>query len=193
MNKNLSNKKIFPVDKSEQESLKQLVEKLDKINSKNKTSNTTETISDDFDVEAEKLKTIENSEAEMRTLLNLMDIDYDELIRMDGKSIYSRAVSSNPAVLDHVKNAKNPVLEAVKISLQFKPYAEFMGKYGQEPTEIFKNIKQEIEGQKVEQKEVEKPSVQEIVEGSSFSGSLGSKAEGSKSSEVPSLNELFKK
>jgi nitrogenase molybdenum-iron protein alpha/beta subunit len=192
MNENLQNEKLFPVDKNEQDSLKQLAEKLDKMNAKNKTPQASETIGDDFDVDVNKLKMIEKSEAEMRILLKLMDMDYDALIRMDGKSIYSRAVNSNSAVLEHVKNAENPVLEAVKISLQFKPYAEFMEKYGQEPTEIFKNIKQELEGQVSEQKKTEKPFIQEQIEGAPFSGISNLKAEEAKQSEMPSLNEIFK-
>lgn len=186
------NEKIFPVDKNEQESMQQLAEKLDALQSK-KGEKAEETITDDFNVDADKMKVIEKAESEMRALLKLIDVDYDDLIRMDGKSIYSRAVSANPAVLDYVKNAENPVLEAVKISLQFKPYAEFMEKYGDQPDDIFQNIKNEIEGAKGQQKVEVKPTVEEVIKGASFSGMPSGNSSEEKKSDASSLAEIFNK
>lgn len=195
MKETLNKEVLFPVDKNEQESMQQLAEKLEELNAQKTAAPTAkETISDDFDVDAERLKTIEKCEAEMRELLQMMNINYDDLIRMDGKSVYSRAVSANPAVLQHVKNAQNPVLEAVKISLQFKPYAEFMEKYGQEPDEIFQNIKQEIADQNDKgQQKTATPSVTEIIEGSSFSGTPSIQKQTSKKQDIQTLADIFNK
>lgn len=182
----------FPVDKNEQNSMKELSEKLQAMQVQKKGATATETITDDFDVDAERMKKIEQSEAEMRELLSLVNLNYDDLIRMDDKSVYARAVKVNPAILEYVKNAENPVLAAVKISLQFKPYAEFMEKYGQEPSEIFQNIKQEIEDQKA-QPEKAMPSVEEVIEGASFSQMPSTKKVEDKNSEPLGLAQIFNK
>ncbi len=125
------NETQFPVDKSEQNSLNELTKKLEALGKLKGSTQHLETITDDFEVDADRMKIIEKSEAEMRELLGLLGVNYDDLIRMDDKSVYARAVKANPNILDYVKNAENPVLAAVKVSLQFKPYAEFMEKYGQ--------------------------------------------------------------
>ena len=111
-----------------------------------------ETISDDFDLDENVRVGIERDEAVVRGVLELFDISYDDLVRMDGKSIYSRAVKANPAILENVKGAKSPVMEALKIALSFKPYAEFMEKYGDKPEDIKAAIRKEIESEKKQDK-----------------------------------------
>lgn len=184
------NETQFPVDKSEQNSLNELTKKLEALGKLKGSTQHLETITDDFEVDADRMKIIEKSEAEMRELLGLLGVNYDDLIRMDDKSVYARAVKANPNILDYVKNAENPVLAAVKVSLQFKPYAEFMEKYGQEPSEIFKNIKHEIEGKK-KQPHKTMPAVEEIIEGASFSEMPTAHKAKNKSSEPLGLAEIF--
>lgn len=104
-----------------------------------------ETIGDDFDISPEKLAQIEHEEALMRRALALFDVDYDSLVRMDGQSAYSQAVTTKPEVLEMVKNAQSPVLAAMQVAVQFKPYAEFSEKYGNTPDDIRNAIRSEVE------------------------------------------------
>ncbi len=103
-----------------------------------------QSISDDINATGALQRSIERDEAVVRDALSIFGIDYDALIQMDGKSVYSRAVTANPAVLDIVALSKKPVLAALKIATQFKPYAEFLDKYGDEPEVIRKAIKEEL-------------------------------------------------
>lgn len=184
------NETQFPVDKNEQNSLNELAKKLEELGEQKGNTQHLETIADDFEVSADRMKIIEKSEAEMRELLGLLGVNYDDLIRMDDKSVYARAVKANPNIWDYVKNAENPVLAAVKVSLQFKPYAEFMEKYGQEPSEIFQNIKHEIEGEK-KQPQKAMLAVEEVIEGASFSDMPTAQKAKSKSSKPLGLAEIF--
>ena len=188
---------LFPVDKSKADSLNELSKKLEQLaNTRNpEKSEAKETISDDFDVTPEELLKIEESEKDMRELLKTMGLDYDALIRMDGKSVYARAVSANPGVLEYVKSSKNPVLEAVKIAVGFKPYAEFMDKYGNEPEAIIKNIRSEFEGEKSKEnkaKESEISQQEKALSRPSFSGN-GSGIKQENDSKVSTFDEIFKK
>ena len=189
MIKNLKEESIFPVDKNDVESEKQLSAKLSKI-SKDQHANEAEnvepqTLGDDFDLLPEQLNVIEQTEKEMRELLAHFDVSYDRLIAMDGQSVYSRAVAANPAILTAVKEATNPVYAAVKIALQFKPYADFMEKYGSEPNEILSNIKQ---AEKAEFSPRESG-----VNSPSFSSTKMAKKMEEKVSKTPSLDDIFKR
>lgn len=199
MRKKETNDILFPVDKNEADSLKQLSEKLTLMAVKNKPVVGTdeisndETIADDFDASPDEIKKIQNAENDMRSLLKAMDVDYDTLIRMDNKSVYSRAVAANPAILEFVRTSANPVLEAVKIALGFKPYAEFMDKYGNEPNEILKNIHQEFETKNKAKTDTSTTEidVNETLVRPSFSNVTTDKSQ-LKSSKTPSFNDIFK-
>ncbi|MFT7434148.1 MAG: hypothetical protein ACI9TY_001796 [Alphaproteobacteria bacterium] len=194
---------LFPVDKSEADSLKQLTEKLNLIAAQNKPLSENneiaidETIADDFDVSAEEFSKIQSSENDMRGLLKTMGLNYDALIRMDEKSVYARAIAANPAVLDFVKSSKKPVFEAVKIALGFKPYAEFMDKYGSEPADILKNIRSEYEGENKEVKQndvLDNASLTEALNRPSFSSAVTGNSKGkNKSTDVQTFNDIFNK
>jgi len=86
-----------------------------------------------------------------RELLKLMGVNYDELIRMDERSPYARAVQANPALLDQVRQASSPVLAALRVAMGFKPYAEFMDRYGSEPDSIREAIRQEVQAEMQQQ------------------------------------------
>ena len=121
--------------------------KTDDITNKIGLKDSKETISDDFDLDDSALHKIREQEELVRELLTMFNVNYDELVRMDGKSVYSQAVVSNPQVLEVVKTSPNPVLEAVKIAFNYKPYAEFISKYGNDPEAIKKAIRAEVESE----------------------------------------------
>ncbi|PIZ30481.1 MAG: hypothetical protein COY40_04605 [Alphaproteobacteria bacterium CG_4_10_14_0_8_um_filter_53_9] len=101
---------------------------------------TAETIADDGDVSAEKAATIATTEAVLRPALHVFGIDYDALIKMDGASPYAQAVAAKPGVLQEVLSSDNPVLSALKVAEDYKPYAEFAAAYGTEPSAIKEKI-----------------------------------------------------
>ena len=187
---------LFPVDKSKADSLKQLSEKLQGMSSSPFVAEEKEeTISDDFDMEPALMEKIKASENEMRDLLKSMGQDYDALIKMDGKSVYARAVAANPAILDFVKSSANPVLEAVKIAMGFKPYADFMEKYGSEPSEIIENVRKEIDGENMKEKKQKisgKSDYEQALNRPSFSHATKSIKE-EKSDKVKTLEDIFKR
>lgn len=191
MNEKSKGQPMLPVDQQENESLNQLMAKLDKM-AKGQPKQATETIGDDFEVDAEKLQLIEKTEAQMRQLLKLLNVDYDALIRMDDKSVYAKAVQSNPAILEHVKNADNPVFEAVKVALQFKPYADFMSQYGDHPEDILSNIKKEMSAQQGREKQTSKPEVESFESLSFSSVPQGRKSTEKQPSDEMSLMKIFK-
>ena len=78
-----------------------------------------ETVADDGSVNAEKQGLIAQTEAVLRPALKLFGVDYDALIRMDGKSAYAQAVAARPGVVQQVLEIKEvflPTLNNVKMS-----------------------------------------------------------------------------
>lgn len=146
-----------------------------------------ETIVDDGDASAPQRERIAHDEGLVRDVLALVGVDYDALIKMDGKTPYSLAVQANPQLTSDVLQAEQPVVAALKIALGYRPYAEFVGKYGQEPGEIKERIRAEVmaENKKLPE-EVKAP------EGMVFSGPFGGgKAPVAKAKKV-GLGDYFK-
>ncbi len=110
-----------------------------------------ETIADDGGIPADKMNQIQaqiaSDEALVRDVLALTGGDYDALVRMDGESVYSRAVQANPEILKQVMASERPVLAALKVAMGYKPVAEFVGKYGSSPAEIKAAMRAEIEAE----------------------------------------------
>lgn len=106
-----------------------------------------ETIADDGVIPADKQTQIASDEALVREVLGMVGVDYDALIAMDGKSVYSRAVAANPALVPEVLGAERPVLAALKVAMGFKPVADFVGKYGSNPEDIKAAMRAEFEAE----------------------------------------------
>jgi hypothetical protein len=103
-----------------------------------------QTVSDDFDVNSAKKQDILHYEQIIRKTLELFDINYDDLIRMDGKSAYNQAVQFYPNLLEEVKESKCPPLTALNIAKKMQPYMEFTAKYGSSIDDIKQNLKNEM-------------------------------------------------
>ncbi|MFZ2587742.1 MAG: hypothetical protein WAZ18_06475, partial [Alphaproteobacteria bacterium] len=103
-----------------------------------------ETLADDGPLAAGARDALGRDEALVREVLRLVDVDYDALIAMDGKSPYSLAVAANPAVVDDILKDASPVVAAMKVALGYKPVAEFTQKYGSAPDEVKAKIKAEV-------------------------------------------------
>lgn len=110
-----------------------------------------ETITDDGRIPADRKAQIVRDEDMVRQVLALFGIDYDSLIRMDGKdgedSVYARAVQANPQLLQDVLGSGNPVIAALKVAVGFKPVAEFTAKYGSSPEAIKAAMRAEFEAE----------------------------------------------
>ena len=106
-----------------------------------------ETIADDGVIPADKQTQIACDEALVRDVLGLVGVDYDALIKMDGQSVYAKAVEANPDILKNVLGADKPVLAALKVAMGFKPVAEFVGKYGSSPADIKAAMRAEFEAE----------------------------------------------
>lgn len=106
-----------------------------------------ETIADDGVIPADRQTQIAGDEALVREALGLVGVSYDQLIRMDGESIYAKAVEANSDILKGVLGAERPVLAALKVAVGYKPVAEFIGKYGSQPEDIKAAMRAEIEGE----------------------------------------------
>lgn len=103
-----------------------------------------ETLTDDISqMSVDKKAEVERMEHLARQLLALFGQDYDALIRMDDVSPYAQAVRANPNLAADVLRDEQPVLRALEIALQFKPYADFMTKYGTTPAAIRDSVRQE--------------------------------------------------
>lgn len=102
-----------------------------------------ETVADDASLSADRQALIGVQEAIVRPVLALFGIDYGSLIAMDGKSLYSQAVQARPEMLQAMLASDMPVLEALKVAVAYKPYAEFGQKYGRTPEEIKAKIRAE--------------------------------------------------
>ncbi|HAG52915.1 MAG TPA: hypothetical protein DCL21_03920 [Alphaproteobacteria bacterium] len=113
-----------------------------------------QTVSDDFDVEEVKQQQILHYEDIIRKSLALFDLNYDDLIRMDGKSAYCKAVQLYPHLLDEVKKSECPPLTALHIAKSMQPYLEFTSKYGSSFEEIKQSLKDEINNESAENKKV---------------------------------------
>lgn len=148
-----------------------------------------ETISDDFDLDENTRLNIEQTEDVVRDVLQLFGMNYDDLIRMDDTSIYAQAVRENPAVLQYVKASTNPVLEALKIAVNFKPYAEFMNNYGRDPEAIKKAIREEVMAEvNAQAKPKEK---QQEMASTPFSNLSGQGVKNTKATEQQTLDQIF--
>lgn len=103
-----------------------------------------QTVSDDFNVEEKAKQQILHYEEIIRKTLELFDINYDEMIRMDGKSAYNKAVQFYPHLLDEVKKSTCPPLTALNIAKKMQPYMEFTKKYGSSIEDIKQSLKNEV-------------------------------------------------
>lgn len=170
-------------------SLEEIMQRLSKLAEQQNTinQNATETVQDDADFNEDVLAKIETEEALVRPVLALFGLDYDALIDEGSGSVYGRAVQANPTILQHVAQAKSPVLAALQVVAAFKPYAEFMERYGENPEDIKKAILAEAEGHKKEQKKHE-----EKVPSSPFSKPYAAPEKDAKGAPVQkSLSEIF--
>ena len=167
----------LPVDKAEREQREKAL--------KAKSGEVSETISDDSPLDENQRQKILATEVIVRKTLAVFGLDYDQLIAMDNNSLYAQAVQTNPAILDAVLGAEDPVIEAVKIAVGFKPVAEFKAKYGDNPESIKEAMRSEI---LAEMKENKNMPAKEVP------GSFG--AEGTrdlqKTTTSSSLQEIFK-
>ena len=133
----------------------------------------------------------------VRPLLALFDINYDDLVRLEpgeggNVSPYARAVNANPAVLERVFQSDRPVLAALQVALGFKPYAEFMDQYGEDPQSIRDAIRDEVKA------ELTAPAVDATAQGKTpsatpFSASQRQSNGQTKTPETPNLGDIFKK
>lgn len=142
--------------RSQSEKIKMILSKLDKqkevekipkeVMEESKTQKKTnqQTVSDDFDANKEKENEIYLQEEIIRRALSMFDISYDDLIRMDGKSAYCRAVEFYPHLLEDVRKSDCPPLYALAISKSMKPFLEFTEKYGESLDQIKHNLKEEL-------------------------------------------------
>jgi hypothetical protein len=128
------------------------------------------TLGDDAPLPADKRAAIAREETLVRGALKAVGVDYDALISteaQEGKpSAYAAAVQANPRVLDEVLNAEFPTLKALEVAIGFKPYAEFVGKYGAEPAAIKAAILAEA-------KQTQEPPETAVPKGLPFSGGRG--------------------
>lgn len=106
-----------------------------------------ETIADDGVIPADRQTQIASDEVLVREVLGMFGTDYDALIKMDGESVYARAVQANPAILKEVLGSERPVLSALKVAMGYKPMAEFVGKYGSSPAEIKAAMRAEFDAE----------------------------------------------
>lgn len=103
-----------------------------------------QTVSDDFNVEEQAKQQILYYEQIIRKTLELFDINYDDMIRMDGKSAYNKAIDFYPHLLNEVKNSTCPPLTALHIAKRMQPYIEFTTKYGSSIDDIKQSLKNEV-------------------------------------------------
>lgn len=157
-------KNQLPVNKAEDEANAELMQKV------SARSGVSETISDDAEISEEKRQMIATVERLVRETLAIFGMDYDALIRMDGKSLYARVVSRRPEVLEAVMADANPVLAALKIAVGFQPYAEFVEKYGDEPEAIKKAIREEVLAEMKQARSAQESGVVQTPTNPSFSG-----------------------
>ncbi|TKW61620.1 MAG: hypothetical protein DI628_03060 [Blastochloris viridis] len=123
-----------------------------------------ETIADDGHIPADRQTRIAEDEALVRAVLALVGMDYDQLISMDGESVYAQVTRANPEILQQVLNAERPVLAALQVAMGYKLVAEFVGKYGSTPEDIKAAMRAEFEAEMVEKEGGKR------VEGPVFSG-----------------------
>ncbi|MDD9911573.1 MAG: hypothetical protein OXR68_04260 [Alphaproteobacteria bacterium] len=106
-----------------------------------------QTVGDDGTYTVEQQKRIAEDEALIRPVLALFGIPYDDLIQLQADGItspYEKAIQANPALLQQVLQSERPVLAALQVAVGFKPYAEFMDKYGADPQSIRTAIREEM-------------------------------------------------
>ena len=156
-----------------------------------KLSQQPQTLADDAPIQAEKGAQIQREEALVRKALALFGVDYDALITPDGNSVYAQAVKANPRVAEAVLAAESPVLAALEIAAKFKPYAEFMEKYGSEPEQIRAAIRAELSGEQGAQKHSANPKQETAFEQTPFSGNQRVSAPVKSGSGPQALHEIF--
>jgi hypothetical protein len=98
-------------------------------------------------VDGDRLAQMARDEELVRQVLALFNIDYNGFIAMDGKSCYCQAMDANPQLAQQVALADWPILEALKVALEYQPYAEFTSRYGRTPEEIRQNMQAELAAQ----------------------------------------------
>ena len=134
---------------SQSEQIQHISGLLDAQNAKNQEKiteevSTKQTVADDFKASDEIEVKIKSQEEIIRQVLTLFNISYDDLIRLDGKSAYCKAVNFYPHLIDEVKKAECPPLKALQIAAAMKPYLEFTSKYGSSLDEIKAKLKDEV-------------------------------------------------
>jgi hypothetical protein len=145
-----------------------------------------QTVADDKAVSDEVMRGVLADEALVRPVLELVGVDYDALVAMDGISPYSQAVGANEALLEQVMQAERPVLAALNVALGFKPYAEFVAKYGADPAGIKDKLRQEILAEQAA------PAATTAARGAVFSAPVG-KREAAKQVSSATLESVFKR
>jgi hypothetical protein len=147
------------------------------------------TLGDDAPLPADKRAAITREETLVRGALKAVGVDYESLISteaQEGKaSPYALAVQANPRVLKEVLNAEFPTLKALEVAIGFKPYAEFVGKYGAEPATIKAAILAEAKATQ-EPSEVVAPKGLPFSQGRGASKAVPAKPKGT-------LGEVFRK
>lgn len=128
-----------------------------------------QTVSDDFNADKAKESLILEQEHIIRNVLALFDINYDDLIRMDGKSAYCQAVQFYPHLINEVKQSPYPALTALQIAKNMQPYLNFTSKYGKSLDEIKENLKKEIKQESSAKPNVVVEEAKPIVQSSIFS------------------------
>lgn len=147
------------------------------------------TLSDDAPLPADKRAAIAREEMLVRGALKAVGVDYESLISteaQEGKaSPYALAVQANPKVLEDVLKAEFPTLKALEVAIGFKPYAEFVGKYGAEPAAIKAAILAEA-------KQTQEPPEAAAPKGLPFSSGRGP-AKAASGKPKGTLGEVFRK
>lgn len=153
-----------------------------------------ETLTDDGPLSADQRAWMVRDEGMVREVLGMVGVDYDALIKMDGNTPYSRAVKANPQLVADVAGSDMPVVQALKIAMGFKPYAEFMDAYGTDPKEIREKIKAEVlaEGRKADPlAEANRAKVRNRKGVPLFSGDVGSRPPVERAREGRGLADIF--
>lgn len=167
---------------SQSAKVQEILKKLDEITAANKQteqSNTQpvdakeqtqqQTVSDDFMTNKQQDEAIQGQESIIRQVLALFNVNYDDLIRLDGKSAYCQAVQFYPFLIDEVKKAPCPPLRALQIAKAMEPYIAFTNKYGTTMEQIRDSLKQEVKQENSAKTSVKAEVAKPVVQSAMFS------------------------
>lgn len=131
-----------------QDKLGEIKSRLQKIQAGQEVGGEGATLGDDAPLPANTRAAIAREETLVRRALKAVGFDYDALIAQEGQegktSAYAQAVAANPAVLKQVLASDSPVVAALEVAVNYKPYAEFAAKYGRDPAAIKEAIRAEV-------------------------------------------------